>query len=83
MTIYKLSELGLNDSDIGIIMNIHGSTVGRVLADGILPIINISQMVSKKKTVVAKTKKVAAPKKAAKKSVKTTKKVVAKTAKRA
>lgn len=79
--IFDLSQQGLIDSDIGIIMNLHGSTIGRVLADGNLPIIQIQKMAAKKK--VAQTKKVAAAKKtAAKKVTATTKKVAAKTSKR-
>ena len=78
--IHTLSAHGLNDSDIGIVMNLHGSTIGRVLTDGNLPIIDIS-MAAKK--TAAKTSKVSAPKKAATKKVTTTtKKVVAKTSKR-
>lgn len=73
--IHTLSQQGFCDSDIGIIVNLHGSTIGRVLVDGNLPIINLPLMAVKKKTV-AKTSKVSAPKKA------TTKKVVAKTSKR-
>lgn len=65
--ISSLSEQGLNDSDIGIIMNLHGSTIGRVLADGDLPIIKIPMAPSNKK--VAKTSKVAVKKTATTKKV--------------
>lgn len=78
--IHYLSKQGLCDSDVGIIMNLHGSTIGRILADGNLPIINLPTMAVKK--TVAKTSKVAAPKKSTtKKVVATTKKVVTKRAK--
>lgn len=73
--IHTLSAHGLSDADIGVIMNLHGSTIGRVLEDGNLPIINIT-MAAKK--TVAKTSKVAAPKK---KVVATTKKVATKRSK--
>lgn len=72
--IHTLSAHGLSDADIGVIMNLHGSTIGRVLEDGNLPIINITMAVKK---TVAKTSKVAAPKK----KVATTKKVATKRSK--
>lgn len=79
--IHTLSAHGLSDADIGIVMNLHGSTIGRVLEDGNLPIINITPNMAVKKTV-AKTSKVAAPKKTAKKAVVAkTKKVASKRSK--
>lgn len=76
--IHTLSAHGLSDADIGVIMNLHGSTIGRVLEDGNLPIINITMAVKK---TVAKTSKVAAPKKKVAKKVATTKKVATKRSK--
>lgn len=78
--IHTLSAHGLSDADIGVIMNLHGSTIGRVLEDGNLPIINITPNMAVKKTV-AKTSKVAAPKKKVAKKVATTKKVASKRSK--